>query len=126
MLSICPTHQQERTDWTSIGLTSPRIANPEAATVNLMQQLNVPFSMEIVILMNWSIWKSRNAWFFQNKAPTVQHCKNEFARELHLVMLRAKGRFDSTIPACMASALAVDLVSFSFPFPVVVRLFYPL
>ena len=85
--------------WTSIGLTSPRIANPEAAAVNLMQQLNVPFSMEIVILMNWSIWKTRNAWFFQNKAPTVQHCKNEFARELHLVMLRAKGRFDSTIPA---------------------------
>jgi hypothetical protein len=37
--------------------------------------------------------------FFQNKAPTVQLCKNEFARELHLVMLRAKGRFDSTIPA---------------------------
>jgi hypothetical protein len=60
--------------WTSIGLTSPRIANPEAAAVNLMQQLNVSFSMEIVIL-------------------------NEFARELHLVMLRAKGRFDSTIPA---------------------------
>jgi hypothetical protein len=85
--------------WTSIGLTSPRIANPEAAAVNLMQQLNVPFSMEIVILMNWSIWKTRNAWFFQNKAPTVQQCKIEFARELRLVMLRAKGRFDSTIPA---------------------------
>jgi hypothetical protein len=64
-----------------------------------MQQLNVPFSIEIVILMNWSIWKTRNAWFFQNKAPTVQQCKNEFARELHLVMLRAKGRFDLSIPA---------------------------
>jgi hypothetical protein len=85
--------------WTSIGLTSPRIANPEDAAVNLMQQLNVPFSMEIVILMTWSIWKTRNAWLFQNKAPTVQLCKNEFARELHLVMLRAKDRFDSTIPA---------------------------
>jgi hypothetical protein len=41
-------------------LTSPRIANPEVAAVNLMQQLNVPFSMEIVILMTWSIWKTRN------------------------------------------------------------------
>jgi hypothetical protein len=85
--------------WTSIGLTSPRIANPVDAAVNLMQQLNVPFSMEIIILMTWSISKIRNAWLFQNKAPTVQHCKNEFARELRLVMLRAKGRFDSSIPA---------------------------
>jgi hypothetical protein len=50
--------------WTSIGLTSPRIANPEDAAVNLIQQLNVPFSMEIVILMIWSIWKTRNAWLF--------------------------------------------------------------
>jgi hypothetical protein len=84
--------------WNSIGMTPPRIANPVDAAVNLMRQLNVPFSMEIVILMTWSIWKCRNAWLFQDKDPTVQHCKNEFAKELHLVMLRAKGRFDSTIP----------------------------
>jgi hypothetical protein len=37
--------------WNSIGLAPPRIANPEEAAANLKQQLNVPFSMEIVILM---------------------------------------------------------------------------
>jgi hypothetical protein len=30
---------------------APRIANPEEAAANLKQQLNVPFSMEIIILM---------------------------------------------------------------------------
>jgi hypothetical protein len=84
--------------WNSIGLMPPRITNPADAAANLKQQLNVPFSMEIVILMTWSIWKCRNAWLFQDKDPTVQQCKNEFTKELHLVTHRAKGRFDSTIP----------------------------
>ena len=59
----------------------------------------VSIELDAGFFMNRSIWKTRNVWLFQNKAPTVQHCQNEFARELHLVMLRAKGRFDSTIPA---------------------------
>jgi hypothetical protein len=37
--------------WNSIGLIPPRIANPEEAAANLKQQLNVPFYMEIIILM---------------------------------------------------------------------------
>jgi hypothetical protein len=85
--------------WHSIGLIPPRIVNPEEAAANLKQQLNVPFSMEVIILMTWSIWKCRNAWLFQNKDPTVQHCKQEFANELLLVIHRALGRFDSAIPA---------------------------
>ena len=85
--------------WHSIGLIPPRIANPEEAAANLKQQLNVPFSMEVIILMTWSIWKCRKAWLFQNKDPTVQHCKQEFANELLLVIPRALGRFDSAIPA---------------------------
>jgi hypothetical protein len=85
--------------WHSIGLIPPRIANPEEAAANLKQQLNVPFSMEVIILMTWSIWKCRNAWLFQNKDSTVQHCKHEFANELLLVISRALSRFDSAIPA---------------------------
>jgi hypothetical protein len=84
--------------WNSIDLVPPRIANPEEAAANLKQQLNVPFSMEIIILMTWSIWKCCNAWLFQNKDPTVQQCKHEFTKELLLVTHRALGRFDSDIP----------------------------
>jgi hypothetical protein len=41
--------------WNSIGMNPPRIAQPEEASANLKQQLNVPFFMEIIILMTWSI-----------------------------------------------------------------------
>jgi hypothetical protein len=44
-----------KTCWNSIGLIPSRIANREEAAANLKQQLNVPFSMEIIILMTWSI-----------------------------------------------------------------------
>jgi hypothetical protein len=84
--------------WNSIGMTPPRIANLEEASTNLKLQLNVPFSMEIIILMTWSIWKCQNAWLFENKDPTVQHCKNEFTKELLLVIHRARGRYDTSIP----------------------------
>jgi hypothetical protein len=84
--------------WNSIGMSPPRIPRPEEAAANLKQQLNVPFSIEIIILMTWSIWKCRNAWLFENKDPTVQHCKNEFTKELLLVIHRARGKYDTSIP----------------------------
>jgi hypothetical protein len=68
--------------WNSIGITPPRIAHSEEASANLKHQLSVPFSIEIIILMTWSIWKYRNEWLFENKDPSVQHCKNEFIKEL--------------------------------------------
>jgi hypothetical protein len=82
----------------SYALSFINVYREEEAASNLNQQLNVPFSTEVIILMTWSIWKCRNAWLFQNKDPTVQHCKQEFANELILVIPRALGRFDSTIP----------------------------
>jgi hypothetical protein len=81
-----------------MGMTPPRIANLEEASANLKHQLNVSFSMEIVILMTWSTWKCRNAWLFENKNPTVQQCNHEFTKELLLVIHRARGRYDSSIP----------------------------
>jgi hypothetical protein len=84
--------------WSSIGITPPRISNPEVAAANLNHQLNVPFSMEIIILMTWSIWKSRNEWLFSNKDPSVHRCTQEFSKELRLIMHRARGKFDTSIP----------------------------
>jgi hypothetical protein len=78
--------------------TPPRISNPEEASANLKHQLNVPFSMEIIILMTWSIWKSRNEWLFSNKDPSVHHYTQEFCKELRLIMHRARGNFDISIP----------------------------
>jgi hypothetical protein len=85
--------------WNSIGITPPRIAHPEEASKNLKQQLNVLFSMKVIILMTWSFWKSRNEWLFQNKDPSVHHCTHEFSKELRLVILRARGKYDISIPS---------------------------
>jgi hypothetical protein len=85
--------------WNSIVITQPRIAHPEEASENLKQQLNVPFSMEVIILMTWSIWKSRNEWLFENKDPSVHHCTYEFSKELRLVIHRARGKYDISIPS---------------------------
>jgi hypothetical protein len=84
--------------WSSIGITPPRISNPEVAAANLNHQLNVPFSMEIIILMTWSIWKSRNEWLFSSKDPSVHRCTQEFSKELRLIMQRAQRKFDTSIP----------------------------
>jgi hypothetical protein len=93
--------------WNSIGINPPRIAQPEEASANLKQQLNVPFSMEIIILMTWSIWKCRNEWIFENQDPTVQHCKNEFRKELLLVIHRARGKYDNSIPDWLHQSLVL-------------------
>jgi hypothetical protein len=54
--------------------------------------------MEIIILMIWSIWKSRNEWLFSNKDPSVHRCMQEFSKELRLIIHRARGKFDTSIP----------------------------
>jgi hypothetical protein len=69
-----------------------------ASRIFSKQQLIVLFSMEIVILITWSICKCRIAWLFENTDPTVQQCKHEFTKKLLLVIHRARGRFDSSIP----------------------------
>jgi hypothetical protein len=41
----------------------------------------VSFFMEIIILMSWSIWTTRNDWLFNGKDPTVEDCLSKFRRE---------------------------------------------
>jgi len=46
--------------------------------------------MEIVILISWSIWITRNDFIFRNVQPTQQHAFFIFKKEFALVILRAK------------------------------------
>ncbi|TVU13198.1 hypothetical protein EJB05_40731, partial [Eragrostis curvula] len=82
-----------RQSWESIGLHAPLTSNPGRAVKRLKQQLPVPFYMEIIILMAWSIWTTRNDWIFNGKDPTIQACKDKFKREFALVIHRAKARY---------------------------------
>jgi hypothetical protein len=55
--------------------------------------------MEIIILMAWSIWNTRNDWIFSGLDPSVQQCRDKFVREFSLLLLRAK---PASIPALQA------------------------
>jgi len=49
--------------------------------------------MEIIGLMCWSIWTSRNDFIFRGIQPTLQHCPWTFKREFSLVIHRAKQKY---------------------------------
>jgi len=54
------------------------------------RQLQVPFFTEIIILICWSIWQSRNGIIFNNKQPSIQDAKRTFKTKFVLLLLRAK------------------------------------
>jgi hypothetical protein len=76
--------------WSLIGINVPSWLRPEHATRHIKRQLKLPFSMDIIILMYWSIWSERNSWLFSNEDPHPLKCKEKFAREFALVIHRAK------------------------------------
>jgi hypothetical protein len=55
----------------------------------IRNKLEVPFAMEIIILMAWAIWVTRNDWIFNNINPTVESCRRKFKEEFKLLPLRA-------------------------------------
>jgi hypothetical protein len=76
--------------WSSIG-ASVVTSRPVFQILRLIKdKLAVPFSMEIIILMTWAIWTTRNAWIFNNIDPLVQDCKRKFLSEFSLLLHRVK------------------------------------
>lgn len=57
--------------------------------------MQVQFYMEIIILMTWSIWITRNNKVFKDINPTIGFCKDKFKMEFALVVHR---REDSLKP----------------------------
>jgi hypothetical protein len=53
-------------------------------------QLHVPFFMEIIILICWTIWQMRNGLIFRNIPPSLQEAKRAFKSEFALLLHRAK------------------------------------
>lgn len=56
----------------------------------MKQQLGCPFFMEIIIIMSWSIWTTRNDWMFREVDPTMQNCKRKFVEDFSLLKYRMK------------------------------------
>ena len=77
--------------WSTIGLNVGQ-SDLFITLVNLRSQLNVPFFMEVIILMCWGIWMQRNDLIFKGIQPNQQNCRHHFIKEFALVTLRAKDR----------------------------------
>jgi hypothetical protein len=48
------------------------------------------FPIEVIILMTWSVWTTRNDWMFNNIDPQVQNCKRRFLSEFSLFLHRVR------------------------------------
>ena len=78
--------------WNRMGIQVDPAVGPFQNLQNLKNQLQVPFFMEIIILMCWTIWNARNDWIFRQVSPNLQLFKSCFREELHLLSLRMKRR----------------------------------
>jgi hypothetical protein len=46
----------------------------------LKRRIVQSFFMEVIILMTWAIWHTRNGWIFKNEDPPVDACKRKFIK----------------------------------------------
>ena len=111
-----------RSFWHCFGLNIPLDdVSPGLVVETFRDQLGLPFFMEIVILISWSIWITRNDFIFRNVQPTQQHAFFIFKKEFALVILRAKSpniveQMDRhpLVTALFFSCQLLDLVLFLF------------
>ena len=78
------------TCWNWIGL---QVSDQQDLFQNLesfRRQLQVPFYLEIIILMCWAIWHVRNGLIFNNRLPTINEAKRLFKSEMVLLLVRAR------------------------------------
>jgi hypothetical protein len=60
---------------------------------SLKAQLQLPFYMEILVTMCWSIWTMRNDLIFRNIPHSVHRCRQVFKKEFALIILRTKAKY---------------------------------
>jgi hypothetical protein len=82
-----------RSCWSLIGLTIISSPDPFQRFQSLGQQLNVAFYMEIIIIMCWSIWISRNDLIFRGRQVDCFYCLDFFKQHFRLLLWRAKKKF---------------------------------
>jgi hypothetical protein len=95
------------------------LVTSKRAIKRIKTMIGLPFSMDIIIIMCWSIWSERNSWIFNNADPSIANCKNTFKREFLLVILRAKERHKENM-----SVWLNNFFSFFFYFSSCIYTFY--
>jgi hypothetical protein len=67
--------------WSLVGLVVPQSQDPFQILEEFRTRLNVPFFMEVIIIMCWSIWTVRNNLIFRGQEASSQQCKQIFRRK---------------------------------------------
>ena len=79
--------------WSTLGL-APLIEDDLLNTLSAFRShLQQPFFMDIIICMCWAIWIARNDSIFIGLQHSLTSCKFTFRKELVLVNLRAKSKY---------------------------------
>jgi hypothetical protein len=76
--------------WNWLGLQITNQGELLLCLESFRDQLQVPFFMEVIILMCWTIWQMRNGLIFNNRPPSLQQAKGDFKSEFALLLFRAK------------------------------------
>jgi len=80
-------------DWTD----SKQPLNPYQNFEDFRMQLNVPFFMEIIIVMSWSIWAIRNDVILRGIPASSLRCSQIFKHTFSLLLWRAKKKYFPSI-----------------------------
>jgi hypothetical protein len=83
--------------WNTLNLLIPVSSSPSQIFEAFKTQLHLPFFMEILVTMRWSIWSVRNDVIFKGILASIQRCKLILRTEFALVILRAKSAYHPSI-----------------------------
>ena len=99
---LCNTGQEETLEhlffqcpfavscWNLLHLQVPLQATVLEIMDSLAAQLRMPIFMNILILLCWTIWCTRNGVIFENQSASLPSCKVFFKKEITLLLHRVK------------------------------------
>jgi hypothetical protein len=102
MLLECPFAIQ---CWGLINITVQQNMDPSQTLQSFKDQLNVPFFMEAIIIMAWTIWSVRNDFIFRGIQPSIHGAKAKFTYEWRLLLYRTKPSYHPIIDLWTANLL---------------------
>jgi hypothetical protein len=79
--------------WNEIGILVDDSVEPIQNFDSFRAQLNVPFFMEVIIIMSWSIWTIRNYAIFKDVEEGSQRCLDIFNKTFGLLLWCAKKKY---------------------------------
>ena len=89
--------------WGLINIQTNQHSDPFQNLQSFRDQLRVPFFMEVIILMAWTIWRSRNYLIFRQVNPSILLALQNFKVELQLLLLRAKRSYSPGLDQWIAN-----------------------